>query len=145
MKSFSPVVAHHSSCLTREKNGCDGSAINNSFPYARLCHQVTIASRYHLFAVAALVFSSSLPSILPLGFDRARFHFMVATKTIRQKRSEGEKERIGTVDSPERMTSAPLSGCIYHEWFSCARVVRRWRLWVEDEKKIRECGRTDRK
>lgn len=94
MKSFSPAVARRSSYLTRGKNGRDGGAINNPFPYARLCHQVTLVRDITFSQLPRLFFSPSLPPFLPpSGFDHARFHFTTATKTIRQKKRGGRTER----------------------------------------------------
>lgn len=90
MKSFSPVVARRFSCLTRGKNDRDGGAINNPFPYARLCHQVTIARDITFSQLPCLFFS--LPPSLGIRSRSIPFHDCDKDDSSK-KRGEGEKEK----------------------------------------------------
>lgn len=134
------------SCLTRGKNG---GAINNLFPYG-----VPLSPGDNRFAISpsrgchACFFS--LPPSLPwdsIALDsilRRRQRRFVKKKGGRKR--EG-KDRVNGRSARANDECAPLSGRIYHEWFSCVRVARRrcggvrgW--WMK--KKIRGCGWTGR-
>lgn len=126
--------------MTRGKNG---GAINNLFPYG-----APLSPGDNRFAISPsrgchACFFSLPPSLPPLGFDRARFHFTTATKTIRQKKKEeGGRKREGKDRVSGRSARANDECAFIGPHLSRVVLVctsraaaMRWRSWVVDEKK----------
>lgn len=101
------AAARRSSCLTCGKNGRDGDAINNPFPYLRLCHQVTIARDITFSQLPYLFFLLSL-----LRDSIALDSISVATKTIRQKK-EVKERRKGPSGRPARARARTNDECAF--------------------------------